>query len=84
MTIFYTEIFSKTLGHLPVGIKRIFTKQQALFVKNWRDARLHTKKLSGMDLFSFRVTRNYRVLFKFSERNSVFFVSIGHRKNIYD
>lgn len=84
MTIFYTEIFSKTLGRLPAGIKRIFIKQQALFVKNWRDARLHTKKLSGMDLFSFRVTRNYRVLFKFSERDSVFFVSIGHRKNIYD
>jgi len=33
--------------------------------------------------FSFRITRQYRVLFTFVERNTVLFATIDHRKDAY-
>ena len=84
MKIFYSQRFKKDLSSFPAGIKRIYNKQQDIFIVNWKDHRLHVKKVINTPLFSFRVTRNYRVLFKFIDENSVLFASIGHRKDIYD
>ena len=84
MKIFYSQKFNKVLISLPTGIKRIYKKQEDLFIINWKDPRLHAKKIIGTVLLSFRITRKYRVLFKFADENSASFLSIGHRKDIYD
>ena len=48
--------------------------------------RLHTKPLSGalIGLYSFRITREWRVIFKFNSPNEIQLVAVGHRKDIYN
>lgn len=60
-------------------------KQEVLLSKNMFDSKLHTKKLKGFGtdkVFSFRVTRIYRGIFRLSGQNVILF-AIGHRKDIY-
>lgn len=84
MRILYAEEFAKQLQNLPTDIQRLYRKQEAIFRLNWRDSRLHVKKLRGEPLtFSFRVTRAYRVLFVLVESETVLFATIGHRKDAY-
>ena len=85
MKVVYSEKFFKNFKDLPKNIQNLFRKQELLFKKNWRDPRLNTKKLVNRDfLFSFRITRKYRVLFIFMNTDTVLFTRIGHRKNIYE
>jgi mRNA-degrading endonuclease RelE of RelBE toxin-antitoxin system len=45
--------------------------------------RLHIKRIKELPgVFSFRITRRYRVLFYFRNGEAIFF-KIGHRKEIY-
>lgn len=84
MTVLYADEFRKQFRTLPKGVQTLYRKQEALFRADWRDSRLHTKKLAGHPLsFSFRVTRQYRILFSFVDANTVLFATIGHRKDIY-
>ena len=85
MKIIYSEKFSKNIESLPKNIRKIFEKQESLFKNNWHDSRLQIKKLVNRDfLFSFRVTRAYRVLFVFVETDKVLFTRIAHRKDVYE
>ena len=84
MNVIYADEFRKTFTKLPYEIQRLYRKQETRFKENWQDTRLHVKKLSGHPFpFSFRITRNYRVLFSFTERDTVLFATIGNRKDIY-
>ncbi len=84
MKLFYAQEFKKCFKKLPPMIQRLYRKQEIHFRKNWRDSRLHTKRLVGhASLFSFRVTREYRVLFVLIESDIVLLTTIGHRKDIY-
>ena len=84
MTILYADEFRKRFEELPPEIQRLYRVQELRFKKNWRDPRLHTKKLREHPFsFSFRITRRYRVLFAFVEIDTALFATIGHRKNIY-
>src|SRR3989338_9651797 len=57
MIILYADEFSKQFFKLPKETQSVFRRQEIIFRKNWRDSRLHTKKLHGHSvLFSFRVT----------------------------
>jgi mRNA-degrading endonuclease RelE of RelBE toxin-antitoxin system len=83
ITIHKTKDFIDDFKRLPSEIKRLFQKQEALFKKSWLDPRLHTKRLKELaGVYSFRVTRRYRVLFYFRDNEAIFF-SIGHRKDVY-
>jgi mRNA-degrading endonuclease RelE of RelBE toxin-antitoxin system len=83
MVIHKTDDFRASAEKLPHDAKRILKRQEAIFQNNWLDARLHLKKLKNEDgVYSFRITRRYRVLFYFSKGNAVFF-EVGHRKEIY-
>ena len=83
MFIFKTEDFIKGLERLPAEIKTIYRRQENIFKTNWLDSRLHTKRLRELKgVYSFRITRRYRVLFYFRNEEAIFF-SIGHRKEIY-
>ena len=85
MKIYKTKEFLKRLKSLPGSIQKLCERQEKIFSVDWKDPRLHTQKLKNGDpIFSFRITRKYRVLFVLTESNSVLFVSIGHRKDIYD
>lgn len=84
MKIVYAEEFYKKFKKLPAEIKDNYKKQEAIFKQNWRDSRLHIKKLKGHPMpFSFRITRNYRVLFAFVDKDTALFATIGHRKDSY-
>lgn len=84
MNIIYAEEFWKQFHKLPSKIQLLYRKQESLFRKDWRDFRLHTKKLTDHPFpFSFRITRRYRVLFMFVDNETVLFGSIGHRKDAY-
>jgi mRNA-degrading endonuclease RelE of RelBE toxin-antitoxin system len=83
MIIIETEDFKKDLKNLPSEIKRLYQRQKDIFKENWLDPRLHTKRIKELfGVYSFRITRRYRVLFYFRNGEAIFF-KIGHRKEIY-
>jgi mRNA-degrading endonuclease RelE of RelBE toxin-antitoxin system len=84
MVIRKTGNFLGYFSKLPKDIKDIYENQEEIFSTNWLDARLHSKRLKELNgVFSFRITRRYRVLFYFKDKEAIFF-SIGHRKDIYE
>ncbi|MBS4026995.1 MAG: hypothetical protein KGZ58_00040 [Ignavibacteriales bacterium] len=83
MVINKTDDFIASVEKLPSDAKRLLKRQEEIFEHNWLDTRLHLKKLKNEDgVYSFRITRRYRVLFYFSKGEAVFF-EVGHRKEIY-
>jgi len=81
--IIETDEFIKDLKKLPSSIQKIYQKQKNIFQANWLDTRLHTKRIKELSgVYSFRITRRYRVLFYFRKEDCIFF-KIGHRKSIY-
>ena len=84
MNIIYADEFRKGFRRLPSAIQRLYQKQEMIFKKDWKDARLHSKKLIDHPFpFSFRITRNYRVLFSFVDQDTTLFGTIGHRRDAY-
>lgn len=84
MRIICSEDFDHNFSKLPKNIQRFFEIQKERFVNNWRDSRLHIKKVYSLEYaFSFRITRQYRVLFYFQDMTTVIFFDIDHRKDIY-
>ena len=84
MKIIFADEFSRQFGKLPADIQRLYRTQEARFREDWRDSRLHIKKLREQPYpFSFRITRNYRVLFAFVEPETVLFATIGNRRDVY-
>ena len=85
MKIIYAKEFTKEFKKLPVGVQRLYRKQEDIFKENWRDPRLKLKKLKDHPLpFSFRITRAYRVLFVFVDADTALFATIGHSKDVND
>lgn len=86
MIIHVTSEFRKGFETLPKKIKELAAKQESIFRQDSSDPRLHLKALKGRlkGLYSFRVTRNYRVLLAWKDRENVIFYEIGDRKFIYD
>jgi mRNA-degrading endonuclease RelE of RelBE toxin-antitoxin system len=83
MVIHKTRDFINEFEKLPSETKRLYRKQEVIFKANWLDPRLHIKRIKELrGVYSFRITRRYRVLFYFQDTNAVFF-SVGHRRDIY-
>lgn len=84
MRVVKTTDFEKDAKSLPKNILVIFAKQEKIFIKSWIDPRLHTKRVKELKgVFSFRITRQYRVLFRFEGDSAIVF-KVGHRKDVYD
>lgn len=84
MKVIYAEEFRKHFRKLPQDVQNFYRRQEEIFKKNWRDPRLHVRKLHGhLYPFSFRITRNWRVLFTFIDFDLALFATIGNRKDIY-
>jgi len=84
MRIAKTDDFQKDRKALPHDAQQILRKQEGLFLSNPFDPRLHAKKLKELSgIYSFRVTRRYRVLFYLENKDTAVFFAVGHRKEIY-
>ena len=84
MKIVRTDDFERAFTKLPSHIKRLYRTQAERFGHDWRDPRLHIKKVRTLSFaFSFRITRNYRVLFYFQDEDTAIFFDVDHRKDVY-
>lgn len=84
MEITKTEDFNRAFRKLPGDIQHLYEKQEQRFENNWRDPRLHVKKIKSLpSAFSFRITRNYRVFFYFKNSAAAVFFEVNHRKDVY-
>jgi mRNA-degrading endonuclease RelE of RelBE toxin-antitoxin system len=85
MSLLKTKNYNKSIVSLAKKDRVLLSKQEKLLSENIFDSKLHTKKLKGFTpdkVFSFRITRVYRGIFRVSGKNIVLF-AIGHRKDIY-
>lgn len=49
MAIRKTKDFFSDFNKLPDDAKKIFAKQESIFIQNWLDSRLHIKKLKDLE-----------------------------------
>ena len=85
MEILLTEEFVRLYKLLPAHIQKKAEKQERLFRQNPFHPSLHTEKLEpkGKQVWSFRIDRSYRVLFRFAESQKVIFLTVGSHDWIY-
>jgi len=84
MNVIRTKSFDRSFEKLPREARQLYLVQEQRFKENWRDSRLHIKKLRGFENeLSFRVTRNWRVLFYFQNKTTAIFFEIDNRKDVY-
>jgi len=83
--IFESSYIEKDAQRLPRDIQKKLARLLSVFKDNPFNSRLHTKPLSEplSGLFSFRITRDWRVLFRFLSSREVLLLRIKHRKDIY-
>ncbi|MSU54800.1 MAG: hypothetical protein EXS48_03160 [Candidatus Staskawiczbacteria bacterium] len=83
--VYYSDHFEKQA-------KKLTEKQQVklamtivLLKENPFNSRLKTKPLAGkfIGIYSFRIERNFRALFKFLSPNEILLFKVGDRKDIY-
>ena len=83
--IVYGKSFWNDVDGLPKETRQKLGGLLGLLVDNPFDSRLHTKLL-GIPLtgkYSFRITRDWRVAFKFEGRHTIKLLIAGRRDQIY-
>lgn len=85
MEIIATAEFKALLNALSPTIKKKVIKQRALFCENPFHNSLNTEKLEpkSRQLWSFRVDKNYRIIFRFLEKGRVLFLAVGPHQWVY-
>ena len=84
MIVTYADEFKKQFIRLPQRVQDAYHVQEDILKTNVFDTRLHAKPLKNYEgMFSFRVTRAYRVLFRISDHTIVICLTISHRKDAY-
>jgi mRNA-degrading endonuclease RelE of RelBE toxin-antitoxin system len=86
MRIFVTEEFEKRFSHLPKRIQQRADKQKSLFEENPLHPSLHVEKLvpKQKQLWSMRIDRTHRILFRFLETDAVVFLTVGTHDWVYN
>jgi len=84
--VVYHARFLKETRTLPKSQQKKLARLIELLADDPYDARLHTKHLSGelIGVLSFRVTRDWRVLFCFLDEETIKLLAVGHRSDIYE
>ena len=85
MILLKTKNYIKNTSSLSKKDYILLSKQEGFLVEDMFHPKLHTKKLKGFSndlVYSFRITRTYRGIFRLSD-NSIILFAIGHRKDIY-
>ena len=86
MEIVYSNEFIKRFNKLPENIQDKFENLESVLKIDPFYPSLHTKSLKGRfkNFYSFRVTRNYRVIFEFDgRRQEIFLHTIQTRQSVY-
>jgi addiction module RelE/StbE family toxin len=81
----YGDRFLRSARKLPRVQQTKLAKLLELLQDTPFHPKLHTKPLSGelSGLYSFRITRDWRVIFQFRSPDEIVLVNAGHRKEIY-
>lgn len=81
----YGNNFLKSSGKLPLSTQNKLAGMLTILQENPFHTALHTKKLSNplFGFYSFRITRDWRVIFQFLDAESIKLLRVGHRKDIY-
>lgn len=81
-----TATFDKLFKKLPQAIQRKAVKKTEQFKNNPFHLSLRTEKLHPKhhEVWSFRVDKVYRIIFKFTVKNHAEFRYIGHHHSIYN
>jgi len=85
MFLFKTKNYKKSVLSLSAKDKIFLNKQEKLLIDNIFNSQLHTKRLQGFPethVFSFRITKRYRGIFRI-EKDRIVLFAICHRKDIY-
>jgi len=85
MKIVATKHFLKTAGLLPAEVQNKLDTLLVLFAQNPFHPLLHTKRLKRelAQAFSFRISRDWRAIFVFEDKDTIKLVNVGNRKDIY-
>ena len=83
--VVYSARFSKQAARLPAAQQKKLSTLITILQSNPFDSRLHTKQLEPplAGTLSFRITRDWRVQFRFLDARTVFCIAVKHRKDIY-
>lgn len=85
MVLLKSSNYAKNTASLSKKDRILLSKQENLLAKDIFNPKLHTKKLKGFGadrVFSFRITRKHRGIFRLRGQDVILF-AIGHRKDIY-
>jgi len=85
MRILTAEEFDKRYAKLPISLQKKAEKQEKIFRTNPFHPSLHTEKLEPRhkELWSIRIDKSYRILFRFVNGNTVLFLTVGPHDWIY-
>lgn len=85
MKIVYSGDFIRSAKVAPKPIRSKLVNLLGIFQGDPFHPKLHAKPLVGKlkGFYSFRVTRDWRVIFNFLNLETIFLVDITHRKDIY-
>ena len=85
MRISYEQSFLKRVAKLPPRQQKKLAELLPVLQSNPFHPTLHTKRLSHplLGALSFRITRDWRVIFRFVDEETIQLVDAGHRKDIY-
>lgn len=83
--IVYGSGFLKDTNSIPKEVQEKLADLIEILIENVFDSRLHTKLLGSplKDKYSFRITRDWRVGFKFLSSNCVQLIIVDRRDKIY-
>lgn len=81
----YDRSFVKDVRKLPVECQQKLSELLDILREDPFDPRLHTKPLAAplQGMFSFRITRDYRVGFKFTAPHVIWLLAADNRDDIY-
>ena len=83
--VFESAYIEKDARRLPREAQNKLANLLPLFKENPFDPRLHSKPLAEplRGLFAFRITRDWRIIFKFLAPREILLLRVKHRKDIY-
>jgi len=83
-TVTFSRTFVRHFRMLPRTIQVKADMLVGVLAVDFRDSRLHAKKLQlDRDWYSFRVGRDYRVIFRFCDGSTIELLDVRHRKDVY-
>lgn len=83
--VLVTQEFIRLYRELPLSVQKRAEKQERLFRQNPFHPSLHTEKLMPREreVWSFRIDKRYRIIFRFLAQEKALFLLVGHHKWIY-